>query len=70
MLRDFRLMTDGVHLLRVERDPESGVPVLAAYRLTSGGRAWATPLPPGVDSVWTQGGILYGQGDGGVVVLR
>ncbi|WP_158373553.1 PQQ-binding-like beta-propeller repeat protein [Cellulosimicrobium cellulans] len=69
-LRDFRLMTDGVHLLRVERDPESGVPVLAAYRLVSGGRAWATPLPPGVDSVWTQGGILYGQGDDGVVVLR
>lgn len=70
MLRDFRLMTDGVHLLRVERDPESGVPVLAAYRLASGRRAWAAPLPPGVDSVWTQGGILYGQGDDGVVVLR
>ena len=70
VLRDYRLMTDGVHLLRVERERDSGTPVLAAYALASGRRAWATPLPPGVDSVWTQDGILYGHGDDGVVVLR
>jgi outer membrane protein assembly factor BamB len=68
-LDDYRLMTDGVHLLRVERDPDTGAAGLAAYALGSGRRAWATPLPPGVDSVWAQGGILYGQGDDGVVLL-
>ncbi|NHT19583.1 PQQ-binding-like beta-propeller repeat protein, partial [Cellulomonas sp. IC4_254] len=65
VLADHRLMTDGVHLLRAERDPDSGAPVLAAYALGSGRRAWSTPLPPGVDTVWTQGGILYGRGDDG-----
>lgn len=68
-LHDYRLMTDGVHLLRVERDPADGAPVVAAYALGSGRSAWRTPLPPGVDNVWTHGGILYGQGDDGVVVL-
>jgi outer membrane protein assembly factor BamB len=68
-LQDYRLMTDGVHLLRVERDPADGAPVLAAYALGSGRSAWRTPLPPGVDSAWTQGGILYGHGADGVVVL-
>ncbi|WP_431838179.1 PQQ-binding-like beta-propeller repeat protein [Cellulomonas sp. Y8] len=70
VLDDYRLMTDGVHLLRVERDARSGDPVLAAYALASGRPAWTTPLPPGVDSVWTQGGILYGHGEDGTVVLR
>ncbi len=70
VLDDYRLMTDGVHLLRVERDARSGDPVLAAYALASGRPAWTTPLPPGVDSVWTQGGILYGHGEDGAVVLR
>lgn len=70
MLDDYRLITDGVHLLRVERSPDDGGPVLAAYDLGSGRAAWTTPLPPGVDGVWTQAGYLYGQGEDGVVVLR
>lgn len=69
LLDDYRLLTDGVHLLRAERDPDSGDPVLAAYALGSGRRAWSTPLPPGVDTVWTQGGILYGRDEDGAVVL-
>ncbi|GIG35609.1 PQQ-binding-like beta-propeller repeat protein [Cellulomonas pakistanensis] len=69
-LDGFRLMTDGRQLLRVERDPASGDPRLAAYDLGSGRPAWRTPLPDGVESVWTSSGTLYGQDDDAVVLLR
>lgn len=64
-----RLMTDGVALLRTELVRDTGERVLAAYALDDGRRAWATPLPAGVDQVWTQGGVLHGRGDPGVVTL-
>ncbi|RMI09498.1 hypothetical protein EBM89_09960 [Cellulomonas triticagri] len=59
---------DGVSLLRVERDPDSGDDVLAAYRLRDGARLWAEPMPAGVNSVASVSGTLFGFGDG-VVVL-
>lgn len=69
-LADFRLMTDGRHLLRVERDLGSGDREVAAYELATGRPAWRTPVPEGVDTVWTQGGTLYGGIDDEVVLLR
>lgn len=64
-----RLMTDGRALLRTERVAGTGQRVLAAYGLDGGRRAWSTPLPPGVDQVWTQDGVLYGRTADGVVLL-
>ncbi|WP_454048953.1 outer membrane protein assembly factor BamB family protein [Cellulomonas sp. Marseille-Q8402] len=65
-----RLMTDGTALLRTERVRDTGDRVLAAYALGDGRRAWTTPLPDGVDLVWTQAGGLYGRSGDQVVVLR
>lgn len=64
-----RLLTDGRALLRTERVAGTGQRVLAAYDLGDGRRAWATPLPAGVDQVWTQDGVLYGRTADGVVLL-
>jgi outer membrane protein assembly factor BamB len=58
-----RLTSDGVHLLRVERDMATGDQVLAAYALGDGGRTWATPLPEQVDALLVRDGRLYGQHD-------
>lgn len=66
---DFRLMTDGRHLLRVER-VGSGGSVLAAYDLRSGDRAWETPLSEGVTSLWTRDGWLFGSAGEDLVLVR
>lgn len=59
------LMTDGRHLLRAEREGDSGGLVLSAYALDTGRRAWTTPVPDGVERLWPWDGVLYGySGDG------
>jgi outer membrane protein assembly factor BamB len=70
-VEDARLMTDGRHLLRAERADESADLVLSAYDIGTGRRAWTTPLPEGVESLWPlDGPALFGYGgDGSQVVL-
>lgn len=57
------LVSDGVHLLRVERDPAAGGQVLAAYALADGSRTWSTPMPEQVDTLLVRDGQLYGRHD-------
>lgn len=65
------LMTDGVHLLRTEHDPErAGATVLAAYGLEDGERRWAEPLPQGVTDVGALAGVLLGSGPGRTVLVE
>lgn len=65
------LASDGVHLLRVERDPATGDQVLAAYALADGGPVWSTPLPERVDTLLVRDGSLYGRYDeDGLVLLE
>ncbi|WP_147796420.1 PQQ-binding-like beta-propeller repeat protein [Cellulomonas sp. Y8] len=66
------LMTDGRHLLRAEREDGTADLVLSAYDLGSGRRAWTTPLPDGVEFLWSWDGALYGYGSDGreMVLLR
>lgn len=56
-----RLVSDGVHLLRVELDMATGDQVLAAYALADGARTWAAPLPEQVDALLVLDGRLFGQ---------
>lgn len=65
------LLTDGVSLLRLERE-DSGSTVLAAYALRDGSRTWGAPLPDGVRELsaqsWTAGGALLGRTEDGDLV--
>lgn len=61
------LLSDGVSLLRSERDMATGDQVLAAYALGDGDRAWATPLPEEAGGLLVRGGRLYGQVTDGLV---
>jgi outer membrane protein assembly factor BamB len=55
-----RLVSDGVHLLRVERDMANGGRLLVAYALADGARTWSTPLPEQVDALLVRDGRLFG----------
>lgn len=63
------LMSDGRALLRTERDPDDGTPLLAAYGRDDGRRLWATPLPEGVDALRADGAVLRGTGPDSTWVL-
>ncbi|HYQ75072.1 PQQ-binding-like beta-propeller repeat protein [Cellulomonas sp.] len=63
------LMSDGRALLRTERDPDDGTPLLAAYGLDDGRRLWAAPLPEGVSTVRADGAVLRGSGPDSTWVL-
>jgi outer membrane protein assembly factor BamB len=63
------LVTDGVHVLRAERDPATGEEVLAGYDRRDGGR-WAAALPEDVTTPEARGALLLAQrADGRTVVL-
>ena len=64
------LLSDGRALLRGERDPEDGTPLLVAYGLGDGRRLWETPLPEGVEALRSDGGILRGWGEDSVWVVE
>jgi outer membrane protein assembly factor BamB len=55
-----RLVSDGVHLLRVERDMADGGRLLVAYALADGARTWSAPLPEQVDALLVRDGRLFG----------
>ncbi|WP_217613966.1 PQQ-binding-like beta-propeller repeat protein [Cellulomonas sp. GbtcB1] len=63
------LMSDGRALLRTERDPDDGTPLLAAYGLGDGRRLWATELPEGVSALRGDGPVLRGTGPDSTWVL-
>ena len=66
------MLTDGRYLLTVGPvDPlGQGPSALLAFDLSSGERRWATPLPDGVESVWTWENGLFGVDREGVVLLN
>jgi outer membrane protein assembly factor BamB len=65
------LMTDGVSLLRTERDSEhAGGIVLSAYDLRDGGRRWTEPLPEEITDVQGVNGVLFGFGLGQTYVVQ
>jgi outer membrane protein assembly factor BamB len=66
-----RLSTDGVSLLRTERDSgrASGI-VLSAYDLRDGGRRWTEPLPEEIADVQDVNGVLLGYGLGQTYVVQ
>lgn len=55
-----RLVSDGVHLLRVERDTANGGRVLVAYGFADGVRTWSSPVPEQVDALVVRDGRLFG----------
>lgn len=71
MRAGFTLMTDGVSLLRTERDSEhAGGIVLSAYDLRDGGRRWSEPLPEEITDVRGANGVLLGFGLGQTYVVQ
>ncbi len=66
---DGGVTSDGVSLLRVERDTGTGERVLVAYALADGRRSWSTPLPEEAASLFVRDGRLFGLRDEQVVLL-